>query len=303
MIVGPALPLLAALALAVGWLRTFCAAMAVIALPYVVAIPESAMFARLVLSSAYWLHGGATLHYTSDVLAAGPVDEGCAVCYAPHGLIPWGFTLNGAVRAKTKLVHSQPSSFRVGSRVSGVQAPVLFHIPILNVYLKLLGCCTPATKAGMTELMRARLTFGIIPGGSEEVAHHQSGRDVVYILQRAGFIKYCLQHGYRLVLAFNFGDCDLFDSVQLVRPLNLALVRQFGFVLPLFAGWRWMPLLPRPDVALDTVVGASIQLPRIANPSAEEVAHWHAVYVSELRRVYDSYKAQFGYGDRALVLR
>lgn len=303
MVVGPALPPLAALALAAGWLRAFCAAAAVVALPYAVALPESAAFARLVLASAYWLHDGATLHYTSDVLAAGPLDEGCAVCYAPHGLIPWGFTLNGAVRAKTKLAHAQPSGFRVGARVSGVQAPVLFHVPILNSFLKLLGCCTPATKEGMLELMRSKLTFGIIPGGSEEVAHHESGRDVVYILQRAGFIKYCLQHGYRLVLAFNFGESDLFASARLVRPLNLALVRRFGFVLPLFAGWRWLPLLPRPDVALNTVVGASIQLPRIAEPSAEEVARWHAVYVAELRRVYESYKAQFGYADRALVLR
>ena len=41
--------------------------------------------------------------------------------------------------------------------------------PALGPALGRLGCCVPATKAGLSRLMRQRTTFGIIPGGSEEV--------------------------------------------------------------------------------------------------------------------------------------
>eukprot|EP00964_Phaeocystis_antarctica_P100375 scaffold66031_cov35-Phaeocystis_antarctica.AAC.1 len=90
--------------------------------------------------------------------------------------------------------------------------------------------------------MRQRTTFGIIPGGSEEVTHarlllptayyplttccllpthhlllatssycvalHASGRENLYLRHRAGFIKYALRHGYTLVIAFSFGESD-----------------------------------------------------------------------------------------------
>ena len=71
-------------------------------------------------------------------------------------------------------------------------------------------------------------------------------------------------------------------------------------MLPIFAGWPLCPLLPRTDVELHTVFGRALELPRIDEPSAEEVAAWHATYVRELTALYDEHKAQFGYGTRSL---
>ena len=147
--------------------------------------------------------------------------------------------------------------------------PVLFKIPILRHILLGFGCCVPATKAGMHRLMRAKTTYGIIPGGSEECAIHVTGDERLYLRRRAGFIKYGLQYGYTLVIAFTFGESDLYSSLSLMRPLNLWLVKRFGFVLPVFAGSWFCPLLPRPDVALNTVPGhpcASFRLTRTAQP-------------------------------------
>mmetsp|Transcript_6384 Transcript_6384/g.21229 ORF Transcript_6384/g.21229 Transcript_6384/m.21229 type:complete len:173 (+) Transcript_6384:572-1090(+) len=94
----------------------------------------------------------------------------------PHGTsVGFGFTLNGAVRFKAKRpdlylpaeVTSLLSDERL-ARISGVQAPLLFRLPLVRPMMLLFGCCTPATKEGMFGLFRQRSDFGILPGGMEE---------------------------------------------------------------------------------------------------------------------------------------
>ena len=47
----------------------------------------------------------------------------------------------------------------------------------------------------MFGLFQQRSDFGILPGGMEEVALFEFGRERVYLKRRKGFIKYALQHG------------------------------------------------------------------------------------------------------------
>ncbi|KAL3916185.1 MAG: hypothetical protein SGPRY_006929 [Prymnesium sp.] len=187
------------------------------------------------------------------------LNQSLLVCYHPHGLIPIGFTLNGALRARASTPSSLPSWLPLDARCSGVQAPVLFCIPLLRHMLLAFGCCVPATKKGMRELMSARTTFGIIPGGSEECAIHRTGEERLYLKKRQGFIKYALQYGYTVAIAYSFGESDLYRSLSWMRPLNLWLVKRFGFVLPIFSGCLFCPLLPRPDVELHTVSTACVR--------------------------------------------
>jgi hypothetical protein len=285
------------------WLLTVVMA-AVMVYPFCVRAEAlySPLFCRFVLSMAGWLKGGASLWVSDDVLHLGPrVNEGIMVCYHPHGLIPCGFTLNGAVRARAQDNAAYlPEWLPLNATVSGVQAPVLFKIPILRHILLAFGCCVPATKQGVRRLLSDRTTFGIIPGGSEEVAIHQPGRENIYLKHRAGFLKYALQHGYTIVIAFTFGESDLYSSVSLVRPLNLWLVKNFGFVLPIFWGSWFYPLLPNRHVPLHTVMGKAMELPRIDDPTPEQVNEWHAKYMAELEALFERHKAQFGYEKRKL---
>ena len=115
----------------------------------------------------------------------------------PHGTsIGFGFTMNGAIRFKTgdlrTYLPDEISSLLTPKRISdinGVQAPVLFNIPLLRAALLWFGCCTPATKTDMFRLFGKRHDFGIMPGGMEEVALYEQGRDRVYLKKRAGFIS------------------------------------------------------------------------------------------------------------------
>jgi hypothetical protein len=91
----------------------------------------------------------------------------------------------------------------------------------------------------------------------------------VFIKQRAGFVKYALQHGALIYIGYTFGESDLYYSVSALEPLLFWLVRRYGFVVPIFYGKWWCPLLPRDDVPLNTVIGETIRLPKIENPTNE----------------------------------
>merc|ERR1719486_503434 len=137
-----------------------------------------------------------------------------------------GFTLNCAVRAKSQDAQYMPPQVKLpAARMSGVQAPVLFRIPIMRQLLQLFGCTMPATKQGMHTLFSSKTTFGIVIGGSEEVAMHIRGREQVFIKRRAGFLKYALQVGYKIIIAYNFGESDLYSNLTLLRPVNMWLVK------------------------------------------------------------------------------
>ena len=129
--------------------------------------------------------------------------------------------------------HVSPARLAKGS---GVQAAVLFKIPFLNAVLKAFGAATPATKAGMFALFRARSDFGILPGGMEEVALYARGRERVYLRRRAGFIKYALQHGYKMTPIYTFGETrtyHTFTGLLRLRLLLLLLKLRLLRVLPL----------------------------------------------------------------------
>jgi len=263
-------------------------------------LPEWPAFCRLYLRSTSLLKGGATLWVADEVIPH--VSEGAMICYHPHGVIPLGFTFNGAIRAKTRDPAYMHEKVTISHRVSGVQAPVLFKIPIMRQVLQLFGCTMPATKAGMFKLFKERMTFGIVVGGSEEVAVHIGGRERLFLANRAGFLKYAMQFGYKVVVAYNFGESDLYQNLSGMRSLNMWLVKRFGFVLPIFWGRWWCPILPRGDIELNTVFGEMLQLPKIEDPSPEDVATWHENYKAAVERVFETHKHRFGYGDRKIEI-
>ena len=51
------------------------------------------------------------------------------------------------------------------------------------------------------------------------------------------------------------------------------------------------------------VLGAPLHLPNIELPTQSDIDHWHAVYVSEVKRIFDTYKSEAkGYENTELEL-
>jgi len=262
---------------------------------------HSDAFCRFYLRAAACV-GGATLWLKEDIIEDA-ISPGAMLCYHPHGVIPLGFSFNGGLREKAKRPEDYlPAGIKVSANSMGVEAPVLFRIPFLSTVLKLWGACLPAEKSIMRrKLFDKFVPFGILPGGIEEIAIHEHGKENVYIKTRVGFIKYGLEYGYKIIVVYTFGESDQYHSITILQSMNLWLIKSFGFALPAFWGRAFNPLLPKGG-GLHSVVGEAIQLPKIANPSKEDVAKWHGVYVDALVRLFDRYKGDFGYGSRKLQI-
>lgn len=261
---------------------------------------SSPAFNRFYLRAASCV-GGATLWFDDAVIPSLGGDA-YMICYHPHGVLPLALSFNGGLRLKAG---GRPGEFifadvKLPTDCNAVLAPALWRVPFLCMVLQLWGACTPASKKDMKELFSTRKPFGMFPGGSEEVAIHEHGRENVFINERYGFIKYGLEFGYKIVVAFTYGETDQYRSLDLLRPLNLWLVKRFGFVLPIFWGRSLAcPVLPNGG-GVNTVFGEVIDLPQIKAPTTEDVLKWHGVYVTALERVFERHRQRFGFKDRSL---
>ena len=266
---------------------SFLAVFAILVWPFVLEVEPSTRVARLLMLMAGWFKDGITQWFARGVLESYKENPtaGSLWCYHPHGTgFGFGFVVNGAMRYKAdgdpgRYLTEEMASIAPKERlrqISGVMAPIFFKIPLMRHLLLLGGPGAPATKKEMKRLFDLRSDFGILPGGSEEVLAYRSGRDRVYIRRRAGFIKYALQAGYRLFIAYTFGESDLYYSYPFGEGAQMWMLHHFGCILPVFWGkFLLLPFLPRDDVAIHTVVGAPLQLPRITHPTKADVEHWH----------------------------
>ena len=180
--------------------------------------------------------------------------------------------------------------------------PLLFQVPLIRHFITAFGCCKPATKGWMKKLMAEKVPLGLLPGGSEEIIISKHGHERIWIKQRKGFIKYALQNGYTLLIGYTYGESDSYRTLDWGVKTRLWILKKFK--APCFFAWGtwWCPLLPRSEVPLETVIGNPIRLPKIDNPSNEEIDKWHRLYIEKLQDLFNRNKAKFGYADRNLEL-
>ena len=202
--------------------------------------------------------------------------------YHPHGMFSWGFLNAGAW-----------NSFYYKNGVVGLVADALCHAPVFRFwFVQMLGGLGPASKGEFVKLLKARRSFGLIPGGFHEATIAERGTDRVFLRKRKGFVKYALQHGYSLTPVYTFGESETYSNPSGFWNARWALNDwKIPAILP-FGRW-FFPLLPK-AVELHTVGGSPLRLPRIEEPTAEQVDEWHAKYVTHLKALFDEHKAEFG---------
>ncbi|CAK9029226.1 unnamed protein product [Durusdinium trenchii] len=145
----------------------------------------------------------------------------------------------------------------------------------------------------MQELMERGSSVAMIPGAYQEATAFTYGRERVALARRKGFVKYCLQYGYRLHPVYTFGESETYYTACGFEWFRLWLNRK-GIPTVAFRGLPWCPLLPRSDVEMLTFVGPALELPQISHPSPQEVDEWHARYIDALVALFDKHKAEAG---------
>ena len=141
----------------------------------------------------------------------------------------------------------------------------------------------------------------IVVGGANETVNARPGSNDLVIKKRLGFIKLALRTGSPLVPVFSFGENDLWDQLpnekgSWIRWFQDVARTYTGMVPPAIHGRSIFTynagILPyrRPVVS---VVGAPIDSPKIENPDIETIIHYQDKYVTELMRIYDTYKDEY----------
>jgi hypothetical protein len=184
----------------------------------------------------------------------------------------------------------------MNTKVRFVFAPALYASPFFRLLTRLVGRPGPADKASVIKYMKKGENIAIPPGGFEEATLSSTKHDRVYIKKRVGFIKLALIHGYDVVPVYVFGENRTYFNVQGNWKMRL---KMNSFNLPGIVVWglSFMPLMPKRDKdGLYIVAGAPLKLPKIENPTREEVKLWHDKYIAALVKVFEDHKCD-AYGD------
>ena len=153
----------------------------------------------------------------------------------------------------------------------------------------------------MIQYMKRGEHLALPPGGFEEATLSSLDQDRVFIKKRTGFIRLCLQHGIAVRPVYVFGEKGMFWNIQGQFKTRLALNR-YGIPTILSWGHPWLALVPKNDVPLTIAVGAPLVLPKIAQPTKEEVTQWHNKYIAALTRVFEEHKEE-AYGPKAKTMK
>lgn len=194
--------------------------------------------------------------------------------FHPHGILCCGWSLNGNM-----------SILLAKAKIYWMGTDALFYCPIISDMLTWYNC-GPVSKQNMLTRMESGENLALIPGGFEEATIFARGKHRVFIKQRAGFIKYALQHGYTLRPTYTFGEEETYNTVKGFLKFRMMFNK---LKLPGVVFWgSWLcPFMPRSDAELTTVVGEPLQLPLIEAPSSDQVAEWHRKYIEALQGVFD----------------
>ncbi len=139
------------------------------------------------------------------------------------------------------------------------------------------------SRASVATRMRERRDLWLYPGGFREAARHSHNRDVVDVGSR-GAIRLALEHGYRVRVAFAFGERKTAYNLHGLWRVRMWLAaRGIPAVVP------WLFVFGKSPVRV--VVSRALVLPVVREPSPAVVEEWHGRYVATLRAVHEAHKS------------
>jgi len=135
----------------------------------------------------------------------------------------------------------------------------------------------------------------ICPGGVQEVLLLESNSEcVLYLKSRFGFIKLALEYGIPLVPVFSFGIDKIFNFWRPKGELVNNVARQIGFLPVLIFGLFNLPFGPPKPCCFTNIIGKPIPVPKISNPTEEELVKYRDLYIEGISRLFETYKAEYG---------
>lgn len=213
--------------------------------------------------------------------------------FHPHGILATGFVCNGCwnkhfnqLSAKRDL--DEP---KATGTIFLIARNLREWAPLFKVLCDVSGRLESATKENITSLMSQGRNLAIIPGGFEDATLHEYGKNRTCMKPRKGLVKYALQHGYALTPIYSFGESQTYHTFTWLLKWRLWL-NKFSIPGVLFFGNPLLPIFPRVQSQVLSYVGEPLQLPRIPNPTKDEIDLWHSKYLDALVHLFNTHKGE-----------
>jgi len=183
-----------------------------------------------------------------------------------------------------------------------------FRVPLYRDYILRMGlasvsresCENILSKGGRNgEGMGRAIT--IVVGGAGESLETQPGTLRLILSRRKGFVKLAIRSGADLVPVLAFGENEIYEQISpaehpRLHRFQLFVKRILGFTVPMFHArgiFNYdVGIMPyrRP---LNIVVGRPIRVVMQTKPESEYMEEIHTQYVTELQRIWDTWKDVF----------
>ncbi|XP_066145473.1 diacylglycerol O-acyltransferase 2-like [Euwallacea fornicatus] len=138
----------------------------------------------------------------------------------------------------------------------------------------------------------------LMPGGAQESYYCKPGQYKIILKKRKGFVKLALKNGSPLVPVLSFGETDTFDQVEgaTLRKVQEFLRKRIGIapVVPVGRGFfqYTFGLVPRRK-PIWVVVGKPMNIPKIENPTNEQIEQYHSMFVDCLQKMFEEQKFNY----------
>lgn len=150
----------------------------------------------------------------------------------------------------------------------------------------------------------------LVVGGAQESVLARPHTNDLTLRGRRGFVRIALEEGAPLVPVYAFGENDVYRVPRIARSerwkrVERAFRRATSFAFPLFVGRGWFnyglgPLPHRRPIAV--VVGEPLLVPKIPQPTDEDVRVWHEKYVEALTQLFDKYHCVYDVDSSGLCI-
>lgn len=204
-------------------------------------------------------------------------DSGSLFCCHSHGILPFGVGL-----CYLSGVTAMSKAETLGTRFVG-------YLPVSGLLARWMGLFGVDPK-NFEDKMKKNKNILFAPGGYEEATITSNYHDRVFIKNRKGFIKMALKYGYRVYQLYTFNENKVFHTIGGFEKIGILLNK---IKIPGCAFYGEYLIFPRSEAKLYTVIGKAFNLPKIEDPSPEDVTKYHDLYVQYLVELYNRHKLKY----------
>lgn len=222
-------------------------------------------------------------------------------CSFPHGILSVG--IFGAFGSD----HLGVQELFPGLQVRVIVLDQHFKVPLFREYAYLNSVASSSEKSIRYLLSHkpekpftGRATV-LIVGGASESLECKPRTYRILVKRRKGFVRLALKHGTPLVPVFSFGETDIYDQVygaegSRLRKFQDYIRKTIGLAPVILLGrgffqYSFGIIAQRRPITV--VVGSPIDLPRIAEPTQEEIDEYHGKFVQGLVALFEAEKHKY----------